>query len=432
MRKRAQNMTFNATMVSGAGAVLPGVMYSLAAGHPINGVIVHIMAKPLAAKPSSEVPSIAISIETATSWGRRIIAGILDYAREHGPWHVHIEPQMPDDVFRPPEGVKLDGIIARVGSSAFAESLKATRLPVVNVSSIRLEGHAFPRVIGSLEGTSRFAADLFRSRGFVHYAYVGNPAKDYVQTQFHAFERVLGQKGFTCAFFNQLDRHSELIEWLRSLPKPVAVLCWGPSVGRRVIDGCLSAGIAVPHDVAVLGSDYDELLSEASYPPQSGVRFAGEQIGSLAASILDGLMHGRKPAQTHIEVDPLGVVEKLSTDTLAVPDARMAEVIRFILKNSHEPISVDDVLKANPMARRSMERRFRKIFGCSVAEQIRQVRLNQARLMLAGTNEPITLIAEKCGFASYTYLSRVFKESTGMSPRDFRARSRSAAPKPLH
>jgi len=83
------------------------------------------------------------------------------------------------------------------------------------------------------------------------------------------------------------------------------------------------------------------------------------------------------------------------------------------------------------MARRSLERRFRKIFGCSVADQIRQIRINQARFMLIATNEPITLIAEKCGFASYTYLSRVFKEVTGMSPRDFRARSRSANPKSL-
>ena len=378
----------------------------------------------------ARVPSILICVETSTSWGRRIIAGILDYAREHGPWHVHIEPLGPDEPLRTPEGVTLDGIIARVGTSAFGDALRATGVPVVNVSSIRLEGCAFPRVIGSLEGTSRMAAGLFSSRGFTHFGYVGNPAKDYVQTQFHAFERVLGERGFACAFFNQLDRQAELIAWLEQLPKPAALLCWGPSVGRRVIDACLSAGISVPHDIAVLGSDYDELLSEASYPPQSGVRFAGEQIGGLAASILDGLMQGRRPVNPHVEVDPLGVVEKLSTDTLAVPDKRMADVIRFILAHAHEPISVDDVLKANPMARRSLERRFRKLFGCTVAEQIRQLRINQARLLLAATKEPITLIAEKCGFASYTYLSRVFREATGLSPREFRSRSRAVALEP--
>jgi LacI family transcriptional regulator len=373
------------------------------------------------------VPSILICVETSTSWGRRITAGILEYARDHGPWHVHIEPLGTDEPLRKPEGVRIDGIIARVGSAALGAELRATGLPVVNVSSIRLAGYDFPRVIGSLEGTSRMAADMFRSRGFTHFGYVGNPDKDYVQTQFHAFEQVLGQRGFACQFFNQLDRHAELVAWLKKLPKPVALLCWGPSVGRRVIDACLFAGISVPNDVAVLGSDYDELLSEASYPPQSGVRFAGEQIGGLAASILDGLMRGRRPARDQVEVDPLGVIEKLSTDTLAVPDKRMADVIRYILGHAHEPISVDDVLKASPMARRSLERRFRKLFGCSVAEQIRRLRINQARLLLAATNEPITLIAEKCGFASYTYLSRVFRETTGLSPREFRSRSRAVA-----
>lgn len=371
------------------------------------------------------VPTISICVETATSWGRRIISGILEHAREHGPWHVHLEPHGEEEVFRPPEGVEIDGIIARVASEKFARSLVATGLPVVNVSSIRIPGYDFPRVIGSLEGVSRMAVDLFRSRGFVHYAYVGNPSKDYVHTQFHAFEQELAARGLTCEFFNQGDAHASLLEWLRRLPKPAAVFCWGPVVGRRVIDACLIAGISVPHDVAVLGSDYDEILSETSYPPQSGVRFAGEQVGTIAGSMLETLMAGGTPDRTHIEVEPLGLIEKLSTDTLAVPDRRMADVIRFIRAHAHEPISVSDVLASNPMARRSLERRFRKIFGCTVAEQIRQIRLNKARLLLAGTNEPVTLIAEQCGFASYTYLSRVFREATGQSPRDFRASCRS-------
>ncbi len=307
-----------------------------------------------ATQPSARaIPSVALCVETASAWGRRIVSGILEYARDHGHWHVHIEPQTSEDTFTPPEGVRLDGIIARVGTAAQARALAATGLPVVNVSSIRLEGGpVFPRVIGSLEATSRLAAEHFRSRGFVHFGYVGNPAQDYVQTQFHAFERALKERGFPCAFFNQLDRHAELVAWLRALPKPAALLCWGPSVGRRVIDACLFADISVPHDVAVLGSDYDELLSEASHPPQSGVRFAGEQIGGMAASILADMMRGQKPARMLVEVEPLGVIEKLSTDTLAVPDRRMADVIRHILDHAHEPISVDDVVKANPMARR--------------------------------------------------------------------------------
>jgi LacI family transcriptional regulator len=105
----------------------------------------------------------------------------------------------------------------------------------------------------------------------------------------------------------------------------------------------------------------------------------------------------------------------------------MAEAMRFILKNFDQPIRMEEVLQANPMSRRSMERRFRRVFGCSVAEQIRQQRINRARLLLTTTDEPITLIAEKCGFSSYNYMSRVFAEVVGMSPREFRNRGRAAS-----
>jgi LacI family transcriptional regulator len=76
------------------------------------------------------------------------------------------------------------------------------------------------------------------------------------------------------------------------------------------------------------------------------------------------------------------------------------------------------------MARRSLERKFRQTFGLSVVDRIRQIRVNEARLLLAGTSDPITLIAEKCGFSSYTYMGRVFQEETGMTPSDYRAQFR--------
>jgi LacI family transcriptional regulator len=215
-----------------------------------------------------------------------------------------------------------------------------------------------------------------------------------------------------------------MIRWLKGLPKPVGVFCWGPIMGHAIIDACLDAGIAVPHDVAVLGADFDELFSKASYPPQSGIRVASEQIGMTAAAILDGLMHGRKLDKQEWILEPQGVIEKLSTDTLAVSDRRMAAVMQFIQDRFREPISVDDVLHSNPMARRSLERKFRQIFGCSVVEQIRRIRVNEARLLLSGTDEPITLIAEKCGFASYNYMGRVFHAATGMTARDYRIQSR--------
>lgn len=370
------------------------------------------------------VPTVLISIDTATSWGRRIVAGVLDYAQQNGPWHVRIEPNGVERCMATGRSLKADGVVARIGSQAEADWLKTTRKPVVNVSSIKLAGAGFPRVITHQAASAKVAADLFRGRGFTRFGYVGNPTAGYVQVQYAHFEALLADQGQKCAFFAESDNEVKLALWLRGLPKPCGVFCWGPSIGRQVIDSCLENGIRVPDDVAVLGSDFDDLLSRASHPPQSGIRYACEQIGGIAASLLGRMMAGEKNVGRDVEVEPLGVVEALSTDTLAVEDRRMADAMRFILKNFDQPIRMEDLLKSNPMSRRAMERRFRRAFGCTVAEQIRQQRINLARLLLTSTDDPITLISEKCGFSSYNYMSRVFNEVLGMSPREFRNRGR--------
>ena len=118
------------------------------------------------------------------------------------------------------------------------------------------------------------------------------------------------------------------------------------------------------------------------------------------------------------------MVAKLSSDTLAVDDPHIAAVMRFIQANFRKPIGMDDILNHVPMARRSLERKFRQTFGVSVIERIRQIRINESRLLLAGTKDPITLIAEKCGFTSYNYMSRIFQADTGMTPSDYRAQFR--------
>ncbi len=370
-----------------------------------------------------EVPSVAIIVDTQISWARRVISGILNYAREHGPWHIHIEPTAGVNAVSLPAGWHGDAIIARISTRAMADKLSALGVPVVNVSAIRIEGVDFPRVKTLPESEGRLASEFFLSRGFRRFAYVGDHRLWHVNMHLEAFQKALGEHGQTCELHLPPGydvQSASFCEWLRSLPKPIAIFTWGPSIGRRVIDACLHAGISVPHDVAVLGSDYDDLLSEASYPPQSGMRLASEQIGMTAAAIADEMMHGRPLKQQEWCIDAQGVVEKASTNTLAVPDPRIAAAMRFILEHANSPIGVEDILRANPMARRTLERKFRHFFGSSVVDQIRRIRLNRARLLLASSDDPVSVIAEKCGFGTYNYMGKVFRESTGTTPREYR------------
>jgi LacI family transcriptional regulator len=379
---------------------------------------------PPASQAEPHIPTVSIFVETATSWGRRVVAGILAHAKENGPWHIHIEPRGPDEAPEIPPHWKADGVIARVGNNDFALRLAKLGIPVVNVSSIKLPDANFPRVTTSSEAVCRMAADHFQIRGFFNYGYIGNFDQSYVHGQYDTFVRELASRGHTCSACRHSGSRGEILKWLKGLPKPVGILCWGPRIGRLVIDTCLDAGIPVPHDVAVLGADYDELQSEASHPAQSGIRMASEQIGLMAAATLHRMMQGHAPERIHQAITSGAVVAKRSSDTLAIADPGIAAAMRFIQTRFRERIGVPDVLAAVPMARRSLERKFRQAFGLSVVDRIRQIRVNEARLLLAGTNDPITLIAEKCGFTSYTYMGRVFQNDTGMTPSDYRAQFR--------
>ena len=370
------------------------------------------------------IPTISIFVETSTSWGRRIVSGILSYAKEHGPWHIHLEPRGIHEEPRLPPGWQGDGIIARVSTRRFAEQLASLDVPIVNVSSIRIPGFEWPRVRTNFDSSCHMAVDHFTVRGLRNFGYIGNLDRSYIHSQYDAFVNALAARNLHCSACSDSESPEKILAWLRNLPKPVGVLCWGPHIGRLVIDTCLSAGISVPHDIAVLGADYDELQSEASYPPQSGIRVACEQMGLIAAGMLDLGMAGRQPEKTEWAVNASGVVAKLSSDTLAVRDPLVAEAMRYIQRNFREPIGTQDILNSVPMARRSLERKFRETFGMSILDRIRQIRVNEVRLKLAGTNTPITRIAEECGFTSYKCMGQVFLGDTGMTPSDYRSQFR--------
>lgn len=68
---------------------------------------------------------------------------------------------------------------------------------------------------------------------------------------------------------------------------------------------------------------------------------------------------------------------------------------------------------------------FRRLFGdvyhTSPIKYITALRVNRAKELLIGTDMPMSEISDKCGFNSSYYFSKIFKESTGMTPSAYRA-----------
>ena len=380
---------------------------------------------------------VCLLIDTSTSWGVRLIKGIGRHAQEAGNWLIHVEPWGRYEQFHVPQGWDGDGIIARINREALADEITATGLPTVNVSWYPFCGKRIARCTVDPEDTGRLAAEYFVSAGFKAFAYCGPLQRLAYRDQLaESYCALLRKMGYDCdiyatrggdqrpiAWNTQL---ASLAEWLEKLPRPVAVLCWSAARGRQVTETCHYAGIRVPDDVAVLGGDYDELMSHISSPPLSTIDQPGEQIGYEAARLLDGMMRGKKPRKRPLFFPPTRIVVRHSTDILAIDDEMVRDALRLIRDRAHDGIRVSDVVRQLAVARRALEQRFVRLVGRTPAAEIRRVRIEEAKRMLVDSDRSIAEISRSSGFGHQDLFSRVFRRSVGLTPTQFRRRHQHA------
>jgi LacI family transcriptional regulator len=371
---------------------------------------------------------VAILIETSNAYARGLLQGVVHYIREHRPWSFHLMEQGRGD--DPPPwlaGWKGDGIIARIETPRIARAVVRTGLPAVDLSAARLVPE-LPWVETDDEQISRLAADHLLERGFTRFAFCGDARFNWSVWRERLFAARLRAAGHGCACYRPAGPPGDvaaearsLARWLRGLPKPVGIMAGYDIRGQQVLDACRRESLVVPDEVAVIGVDNDTLLCELSSPPLSSVIPNAHGAGYEAAAVLDRLMAGKRVPAVACLIAPLGVAERQSTDVLAVDDRAVARAVQYIRDHACEGIKVGDVLRSVPLSRRVLEQRFQRLLGHTPREEILHVRLNRVKQLLAETDLPLYLVAERTGFEHAEYLSVLFKRETGKTPSAYRA-----------
>ncbi len=372
-----------------------------------------------------EHPSILLAFDW---YDRRLFKGIVNYAAEQN-WH--ISPYLFSDR-NVPYGWRGDGAISCYDPK-LAKLIDELDMPLVDVSIHDMPA-TVPRVLIDNVEVSRIAVRHFIDRGFRNFAYFSWSIVPVNLVRRDAFfDALRDEEGIAddCLFeirqpalkvLHDWDAHQAFIlEQIEKLPRPLAVFTGQDNLAATLIEVCARNGIHVPEEVAVLGVDNIEFLCDCQAVPLSSIDTRLEDLGRAAAERLHQLMEGHiTNEEPPLVIPPGDVVCRRSTDVLAVPHPAVVRALQFIKDNFGEPITLEDVAQSTGMSKRGIEKAFLKHLGRSPAVELRRCRLDNAKRMLAETDDKIEYIARQCGYSNSSNLSFALGRDAGLSPRAYR------------
>lgn len=99
---------------------------------------------------------------------------------------------------------------------------------------------------------------------------------------------------------------------------------------------------------------------------------------------------------------------------------KLKRMMIYVHEHYPEAIRIADLSASAFISERECYRLFREHLHCSPLEYITGCRLQAAREMLRGGNDPITAICHRCGFSTSSHFGKTFAESFGCTPSQYR------------
>jgi AraC-like DNA-binding protein len=116
---------------------------------------------------------------------------------------------------------------------------------------------------------------------------------------------------------------------------------------------------------------------------------------------------------------------------IARPDTHLGQLLGWLEKNCAGPLTIGDMARQTGMSERSFYRAFRAAVGRTPSVYLTEARIRRAMDYMSAANHEVRIseVAALSGFDDSNYFSRVFRQVTGQSPRQYlRTRHRGNRP----
>lgn len=364
------------------------------------------------------------------AYNRDVLRGVADYTAGHPEVRVFFPENFAPSDLPSLMDADIHGLILGAYPASWKMSEKIARcgIPAVDVSAER-GASSLPRVMTDDKAVGRLAADYFIDRGFRRLVYCGMADRYWSDARCAGFvEQASARGALTECFYKEQtaveDRAglhlSKAIRWINQLTKPTAVYAGDDLIGAYLIESCRQFGVRVPEDVAILGTDNDDLYGQLRTPHLSSILLDNHRIGRHAMELLQLLMRRRKPPVATLLVPPVRVITRLSSDIFGVEDELVRNALGLIQQNLRSGVSIKWLTNELAVSRPTLERHFLATLGRSPATEIQRKQMEIARHLIVETDTPIAKVAVEAGYSSARQFSTSFHQYFNLTPRDMR------------
>ncbi|MGJ7031601.1 XylR family transcriptional regulator [Niabella hirudinis] len=375
---------------------------------------------------------ILLLIDHSSKFSRRLLRGLLQYSKDHGPWLFYRLPSY-YKILNGEEGIlkwarewKADAVIAH-GDHEDTSFLKCLNIPVV-VQNYKNRSEDFSNLTGDYRGAGRIAAQFFLQRRYRNFAFYGNKGVVWSMERAEGYkEEVEKNKGNFFYFETEAlngeewsSSHEKLDQWLLSLPRPVALFACDDHFALQVSLTCKLNNIAVPDEIALLGVDNDDLICNLSDPPLSSIVQDVEKGGYELGKLLHNLVTGKCTKPYNVIVNPARIELRQSTEKYNVANEYIRELVQYIELSYTTALSIEALTRIVPLSRRNLETKFKTEMGISVYQFILKCRIEHlANLLLTHPRGSLLDLATRSGFSDSHNLSRIFKKFMNYTPTEY-------------
>lgn len=373
-----------------------------------------------------------------TIWQHRLLSGALRYADSHPRILVRVFAPFRDaaDAALEVETWGADAAIGVLEAADLKTFLRTLNRPIPLVNTV-LGGEApgVVTVVGDFPAFARTVIDHLRQMGFRSiglalldegpqhreklvkpFLELLRPADPHARALIYPAERSL--------LWDPEARVTPvpktISDWLAGLRKPAGVVCPQQGGGGYLVRCCHALGLRVPEDIAIVGADETD-LSLACDPTLTSVVLSMETLGSEAMRVVCGMLAGSPPSANIIRLQSMHLTVRESTGTNRPEICDISGAMECIRTGATRGLSVEQLMQQTQrVSRVTFHKRFLEVVGKTPAEAIRDRKLEEVRRLLAGTELPIDMVSDLCGFSSSRVMARVFRSVERTSPRDYR------------